>query len=487
MKWVVFGIAVAVVGSQGVQIIFPLLDYPQVKLVLVGYTIIHLAWLAVPLSIAIAMLRFRLWDIDPIINRTLVYGALTACIVGIYVLVVGSLGTLFQARGNLLISLVATGLVAVLFQPLRARLQRSVNRLMYGERDDPYAVVARLGQRLEATLTPEAVLPAIVETVKEVLKLPYAAITVRQKDTFPVAASAGIAPEPHALVRLPLVSHTALVGELLLALRAPGETFSEADQRLLHDLANQIGVAVEAVCLTADLQRLTVDLQHSRERLVLAREEERRRIRRDLHDGLGPTLAALAFTAGTVGDLIPTNPQAATALVTELQHAIRATVADIRRLVYDLRPPTLDEVGLVAAIRERAVQSSTPAQVQECPNAQHGLQVLVEAPERLPPLPAAVEVAAYRIVQEALTNVIRHAQAQMCIVHLALAEVLQVEIIDDGIGVPPDHHAGVGLRSMRERAAELGGTCVIEALAGGGTRVCARLPVGTLIGGISGA
>jgi len=161
----------------------------------VGFTI------GIPVAIGIAILRHQLYDIDIIINRTLVYGILTASIAGLYVLVVVSLGTLFQAQGNLVISLFATGLIAVLFHPLRSRLQHGVNRLMYGERDDPYAVLSRLGRRLEATLAPEAVLPIIVETVAQALRLPYAAITLKQGDEFTTAAAYGIAREE--LVRLP--------------------------------------------------------------------------------------------------------------------------------------------------------------------------------------------------------------------------------------------------------------------------------------------
>jgi signal transduction histidine kinase len=338
-------------------------------------------------------------------------------------------------------------------------------------------------------------LPTIVETVKEALKLPYVAITLATDDQRPmtndgsestvdwstIAAASG-SPVGNS-VRLPLVYQGETVGELVLAPRTPGETFGAADRRLLQDLAHQIGVAVHAVHLTADLQRLTTDLQRSRERLVLAREEERRRLRRDLHDGLGPTLAALALTASNVGDLIPINPSAATALATDLQNEIRATVADIRRLVYDLRPPALDELGIVAAIRERAIQIGRRESEVGNRGTEDGgpgsrrLKVIVEAPEHLPPLPAAVEVATYRIVQEALTNVVRHAQADTCIVRLSLTDALEVEIVDDGAGLPPEHPAGVGLFSMRERAAELGGSCVIERNHGNGTRVYARLPV----------
>ncbi len=475
-KWVVFGLTAAVAGTLGVEIASQVLSHSYVIFFLVGNTIVLLCQILIPLTIGIAILRYRLWEINLLINRTLVYGMLTVCVVGLYVLVVGSLGALFQTRGNLLISLIATGLVAVLFQPLRNRLQQGVNRLMYGERDDPYAVLTRLGQRLEVTLASEAVLPTIVETIAQALKLPYAAITMKQDEVFIIAASYG--EHRDDLMRLPLIYQAEPVGELVLAPRVSGETFSTSDKRLLNDLTHEVGVAVHAVRLTADLQRLTNDLQRSRERLVLTREEERRRLRRDLHDGLGPTLAALALTASTVGDLIPIDPAAATKLVTELQNEIRATVGDIRRLVYELRPPTLDELGLVAAIRERAALFSSSHQTGTGHGTPSGLQVRVEAPDSLPLLQAAVEVAAYRIVQEAITNVTRHAQAHTCIVRLSLADnVLQVEILDDGIGLPVERETGVGLLSMRERAAELGGSCVIEKRNEKGTRVCARLPV----------
>lgn len=475
-KWVVFGLTAAVVGTLGVEITSLALGLTHVIFILIGSTFVLLCQVLIPLTIGIAILRYRLWDINLLINRTLVYGALTLCVVGLYVVVVGSFGALFQARGNLLISLVATGLVAVLFQPLRDRLQQSVNRLIYGERDDPYAVLIRLGQRLEATLAPGAVLPTIVETIAQALKLPYVAITVKRDEAFTIAASYG--ERGDELISLPLVYQGEHIGELVLAPRISGETFSASDKRLLNDLTHEVGIAVHAVRLTADLQRLTNDLQRSRERLVLTREEERRRLRRDLHDGLGPTLAALALTASTAGDLIPTDPTAATKLVTELQNEIRATVGDIRRLAYGLRPPTLDELGLVAAVRERAAQFSFSRQAVSETGAPSGLQVRVEAPASLPPLPAAVEVAAYRIVQEALTNVTRHALAHTCIVRLSLVDhVLQMEILDDGIGLPAERATGVGLLSMQERAAELGGSCVIEKRNGSGTSVCARLPL----------
>jgi signal transduction histidine kinase len=212
--------------------------------------------------------------------------------------------------------------------------------------------------------------------------------------------------------------------------------------------------------------RLTADLQRSRERLVTAREEERRRLRRDLHDGLGPQLASLTLTLAAARELLRHDVDAADVLLQELAIHTQAAIADIRRVVYDLRPPALDDLGLVLALREQAAQYS-----------QAGLQITIAAPERLPQLPAAVEVAAYRIVQEALTNVVRHAQAQTCTVRLALGDALDLEVKDDGVGLPQGGRAGVGLTSIRERTAELGGTCRIESTPGAGTCIQARLPL----------
>ncbi len=439
---------------------------------LVGNTLFpDFAWLiggisvaCVPIAIGVAVLKYRLYDIDLVINRTLVYGALTACVVGLYILIVGYLGALFRIDDNLFVSVVAAGLVAVLFAPLRDRLQRGVNRLIYGERDDPYAVLSLLGERMKAADAPEAVLPAIVKTVAQALKLPYVAIALKQDDgEFETVAVRGH-PKGEPLV-LPLSYGAETIGQLILSPRAPGEPFDSADKRLLDDLARHAEAAAYAVRLTADLQR-------SRERLVNAREEERRRLRRDLHDGLGPQLATLTLKLDAARNLISQEPQAADTLLAGLKAQTQTAISDIRRLVYGLRPPTLDDLGLVPAIREQATNYS-----------QNGLNLSVEAPQELPPLPAAVEVAAYRIVQEALTNASRHARASECRIRFSIGDELELGITDNGIGLPEDRRAGVGLSSMRERAAELGGTCTVVPLGpAGGTRVLARLPLPTSSG-----
>jgi signal transduction histidine kinase len=401
-----------------------------------------------------------------VINRTLVYGLLTLIVAGLYVLVVGGLGVMFQPAGNLALSLIGVGLVALVAQPVRERLQNAVNRLMYGERDDPYAVLSRLSQRLEDTLVPVAILPTIVETVARALKVPYAVIEINGERSTVSQVEWKANPTVHRslftapLLTAPLVFQSENLGHLRVAPRAPDEAFSAADRRLLEDLARQAGAAAQAV-------RLAADLQHSREQLVTAREEERRRLRRDLHDGLGSQFAALHLRADTLRALIQNNPSAAEAVAIELRDEIRAAVTDIRRLVYELRPPALDELGLTGAMRALAAQRTSA----------NGLQVLIDAPEPLPPLPAAVEVAAYRITQEALTNVVRHANANTCHIQLALADDLRLEIRDDGIGLPSQPHTGVGLRSMRERAAELGGTFRAETNTAGGTRLITKLPL----------
>ena len=452
--FIVWGLYPALAGIEPVTPGMPALVWE-----LAQDTAWYLSLAVLAFCFGVAIFRRRLWDIDLIINRTLVYGGLTVSVIGLYVLLVGGLGALFQARGNLLISLLATGVIAILFQPLRDRLQRGVNRLMFGERDDPVTVLSKLGQELETAATPDALLGNLVASVAGALKLPYAAVEL---DSEVVAAAGQPAGTPE---RLPLVYQTQTVGYLLVGRRTPGEAFGPADRRVLETIAHQAGAAAHTVRLTAALQR-------SRQRIVAAREEERRRLRRDLHDGLGPQLASQTLGLDAVDRLIEAEPDRARSLIRELKKQAQGAVADVRRLVYGLRPPALDDLGLRCALYEETLRFN-----------EKGLQVTFEAPETLPALPAAVEVAAYRIVMEALHNVARHAgarhaAARTCAVRLEVdADWLVVEVLDDGIGIPEGRRSGVGLQSMRERAAELNGRCRIEPRDGGGTRVRAELPL----------
>ena len=470
MKWLVYAVGIFFLISalsSMIWIIWP--DYQWAAEINIVMT--NLGILGIAIAAAIAVLHHRLYDIDLIINRTLVYSALTAGVAALYGLVVGTLGVLFQARSNLFVSLLATGLAAILVQPMRDVLQRLVNHLMYGERDDPYAVLSKLSRRLESSLPPEATLPAVVETVAQALKLPYVAIALKQEADIKIVASYGLA--GGEWVQLPLIYQGETIGQLRLRRRSPGETFTPGEQRLLRDIAHHIGVTAHTVLLTEDLRRMAEDLQRSREELVKSREEERRRLRRDLHDDLGPQLASLKLNLDVARNLVLRDPRAAEALLLDLRTQSQSAIADIRRLVYDLRPPALDELGLIGAIQEYTQQIVSHDAVHS------GLQIKLDSPKDLPPLPAAVEVAAYRITLEALANFVRHSQGRNCCISISMIdEHLQVEVKDDGLGLPGDVLPGVGLNSMRERAAELGGTCVIEALPQGGTRVLVRLPLG---------
>jgi two-component system, NarL family, sensor kinase len=412
-----------------------------------------------PLAFAVAILRHNLFEIDRLINRTVVYGVLTISAGGIYLLVVGAFGIFFQAQGNWVISLIATGVVAILFHPLREWINRWVNRRMYGDRDEPFEVLARLGQRLETTLSPDAVLPTLVETIAQALKLPYVGLLLDDSGPKTVVSYG----KPTTSTKsYPLLNQGEPVGQLIIARRAEDEEFSENEERLLSSIARQAGAAVHTVLLTADLQR-------SRQRLVTAQEEERRRLRRDLHDGLGPTLAAHLLKIGLARSYL--DPESVTdRYLEQLEEETEDILAEVRRLVYNLRPPTLDQLGLIGAIKAIAEQYTHPVE-------QSGqMQVEVHAPGGVPALPAAVEVAAYRIVQEALTNASRHAQAACCTIEVNFQNGLHLKITDNGRGLPSGHRSGVGLNSMRERAVELGGRFEVHSSNGGGTEISVIIP-----------
>jgi signal transduction histidine kinase len=454
-RWVVGGIVLTSASFAVVVVLAAVLGQEPDSATgfALGGTAYYLSLLPLPLSIGVAIFRDRRWGLDAIISRGLVYLGLSAAVVVIYAAIVVGIGGLLAVDGTLL-SLAATGVVAVLFQPMRQRLQTLVGRLLYGERDDPYGVLARLGRRLEEAPEPDAVLPTIVATLAGALRLPYVAIALRHAGTLHLAAEAGS--ESPRLLRLPLSHRGEPVGELRVGLRAGERSFAGREMELLRDAARQASAAAHAVGLTSDLRR-------SRERLVFAREEERRRLRRDLHDGLGPALASVTLMADAARNLLASDPARADALLAELKAETRAATAEVRRVVYELRPAALDELGLIGSIREQAAQCS-----------QAGIAVEVSA-EELGDLSAAIEVAAYRIVAEALTNVMRHARATSCRVSLRRGAMLRLEVADDGRGLASST-PGVGTATMRERAEELGGSMRIETSTAG-TTVTAELPL----------
>ena len=412
-----------------------------------------------PVAIGIAVLRYRLYEIDILISRAVLYGLLTAGVAAVYLGVVTIAYLVFRVHDrDLGVQVIATALAAAALFPLRDRVQRRVNRLFYGDRGAPYEALARLGRRVEVAADTETALNSVVRTIADSLRLPYAALELRLGDGWSPAAAYGEAPPQ--VVAFPLTSQRETVGRLLVGTRSPGEQLGPDDERLLADLARQAGPTTHAVALRRALDA-------SRAGLVTAREEERRRLRRDLHDGLGPTLAGLTLGLDTARTRAAGQPELAE-LLAKLKAETQRAVTDVRRIVYGLRPPTLDEFGLVGSLREEVgrLQYEAPA-----------LAVTLDAPaDGLADLPAAVEVACYRIVTEALTNVTRHAHASRCSVQIRFDCDLDVDVRDDGTGLPEGWRAGVGIASMRERVTELGGELVIEPSLPHGTRINARLP-----------
>lgn len=409
-----------------------------------------------PLAIGVAILRSRLFDIQLVLSRTLVYGALTVGVVGLYAAVVGVARAVLDRQG--LAGLLAVGLVAVAIQPVHAWLRRRVERWVYGDRSDPYAALQRLSGRLESTESAAEVLATVRACVAEALRVDVVRIELTG-EADDVTAGRPSAPGP--VERAPLLHRGELLGDLVVEV-PPGRSFTASDRQVLDDLARQAAVAVDAV-------RLTLDLQRSRARLVTAREEERRRLRRDLHDGLGPSLAAMVLKLNAVSGHV--SEPTAQELLGQLRAETRAAIDEIRRLVDDLRPPALDEVGLVGALRQRAAALTG--------DQAGGTRFVVEGPTDTAPLPAAVEVAAYRIAVEAMTNVLRHARATRCTVTIEVDGAVEVAVLDNGDGARWVDGAGdgVGMGSMRERAAELGGSCTVLRRAEGGTAVRAVIPV----------
>jgi len=410
---------------------------------------------ALPLSMTAAVLRHRLYDLDQIVNRTAVWLVMTLLVIAGYVVLVEALSNMVTEGNTSLASIAATGLIAVAFEPLRRRVQRGLDRLLYGDRDDPYVVIARLGDLLGHTLEPNAVLPLLTGTIVRSLQVPYVAVEVAGGETPRLLAEHGSAIT--TVEAFEMQAHGRHIGRLLVANRGTGARFTPRERRLLGDVALQAAVAVEASLLIADLQT-------SRERLVTAREEERRRLRRDLHDGLGPALAGMSMQVRAAHKMTGEQTKVRT-ILTALAEDLKVATTEVRQLVDQLRPPALD-AGLEAALRSECQRFNGSA-----------LQVRLRVEDPLDGLPAALEVAAYRIVAEALTNAARHSKAGTCQVTVRRAQRLSLEIVDDGVGIASSVRRGMGLDSMQRRAAELGGTCEITAVAPHGTAVRVSLPV----------
>jgi signal transduction histidine kinase len=437
-------------------------------LVMLSFFVLPASWSSAGLTSAVSLtgvalvvgiVRPHLVDVDRLLGGTLLYAAMAVTVLVVDACVLGATSVLLGERlAERDAAVVALLLVTAVYGPLRHRLWLGVRRLVLGRRDDPYRVVAGLAEQLERSDTPEDELLAVARAVAEAFRSPYVAVEVDRAGGECVVASYGTAP---ADVRvLPITYRGETVGRLVLPSDSPRVALTGRDERLLGDVVRQAAFAARTAHLARELQR-------SREQIVTAREEERRRLRRDLHDGLGPALGGVGLRIDTARNLAARRPADADKLLKQAREDVTTALADVRRLVHDLRPPALDDVGLLGAVQQQAARLRAP-----------GLTVTVDGGPGLDGLPAAVEVAAYRIASEALTNVARHAAAAECRVSLAVRDgALVVEVADDGVGIPAGTPSGVGLVSLRERAAELGGECRIECPDERGTVVRARLPL----------
>ena len=396
------------------------------------------------------------------LHRAVFLTSLGFVVVLLYAVAVGASGLLLRERDPLA-SMIATGVVAALFHPLYVRLQRGANRLVYGEPTSPYQTMSRLVEGMERTARrPSAMWADVAEGVAQALRLPYAAVALRQPsgDAVERAEYGSRDREGLRLEALPLTWDGETLGALELGTVGPRPRMSADTEALLGHLVRQ----VSAVAHTA---RLAQEVQASRERIVTAREEERRRLGRDLHDGLGAGLAGALLRIDAIAEAFEGHQELQDRFA-DARRGIEDAIAEARRLAYSLRPPALDEFGLAFAVRELALRCERPQ-----------LAVEVEAPERLPAMTAAVETAAYRIVQEALANALRHSGGDRIRIALRWRDGLEATVEDNGRGLGASDAPGVGIRSMRERAAELGGRFELtpgRLSGGGGTRVRVHFP-----------
>jgi signal transduction histidine kinase len=321
-----------------------------------------------------------------------------------------------------------------------------------------------LGQRLAEMVEPQSVVDSIAQTLSDAVGASYVAIYLRSQfgsdDELVAELSPGEHMVPQGMYEFPFMRHDEVIGNMLVGVPDAAGPLPLQVRALIEDFARRAGGAMASV-------RLLHDLKRAREQMVFSREEERKLLRRNLHDTIGPTLASLNLQSNAVRKLVVSDPERAQALLDEMRTQIRSVIADIRRVVENLRPPALDELGLMSAIEEQAKAFGA-----------EGLRVYVDNPGRLPPLNAAVEVAAYRIALEALANVARHSKAEQCWIRVKHEpDLLRVEVLDDGVGMPSGYKPGVGLASMRQRALELGGECRIQSAPDAGMLVTALLPL----------
>ncbi len=456
-RWFVVGSATLAFGgvSELGREVFPSWPWPGDRWELV-------ASLLLPVSLALAVTVDHLLDAKLIVRRAALYATLSVVAFVAYAAVTALLAAAFSPSSSVTRASAAAG-AALALVPAHAAARRWIDTHVYGDSRRPDTVLSAIGTSVAKAPGSRSALDAVVQAIHASMKLPFVSVSL---DAGPdgaalVSARAGT---PIALDESFPIEHAGIqLGRLEVARRSPSEELRSEELELLARLALQVGVVAHDVFLEAQLRS-------SRQELVVAREEERRRLRSDLHDGLGPTLASVVLGLDVATQHVD-DPNLRD-LLTDLARDVNTAIDDIRRVVYGLRPPELDEYGLARAVEHHV--RSVSARV-------NGALELTVSCDDIPALPAAVEVAAYRITLEAITNVTRHADATSCAVQLAIRDGnLWVEVTDDGSGLSDNRHVGVGLTSMRDRAEELQGDLEVDDN-DPGTRVRARLPLHELV------
>jgi signal transduction histidine kinase len=485
VKWFAAGLATTVAFEVVFPSFLPSAANPgPLELSVLGVSAV-IGGLAVPVTVAVAVLKYRLYDIDIIINRTLVYAALAAFITAVYIGIAVGIGTLVGSGGqpNLWLSIVATIIVAVGFQPLRERLQRIANRLVYGTRATPYEVLSKFSGHVAETYAADEVLPRMAQVLQEGTGAESATVwllangelrpaatypgTPVTSDALPIAN--GSLPDLPGATRAVEVRHQ---GELLGALsvsKRRAEGLTPIEERLIDDLAQQAGLVLRNVRLRADLQARLDELRTSRQRLVQAQDEERRRLERNLHDGAQQYLVAIKVKLGLVQMLLASAPAQARATLAKLKGDADEALETLRDLARGIYPPLLADRGLVVALESQARKAAVSTTVEADGVGRYAQDV---------------EATVYFCVLEALQNVQKYARATHVIVRVRdAAGCLEFEVRDDGAGFDTSTaRGGTGLTNMSDRMDALGGSVSVMSRLGAGTSVRGELPVAVAAG-----
>ena len=421
-----------------------------------GQILLLLSFLLVPVAIGIAIVRYELLDIRLVLSRTLLYGLVIAVVIAGYAGIVAALSLVVSTRTERTASIAAALVVAICFNPLRLLVQRLVDGAFYGSRADP----VRTAQGIGAGLRDDDDLAGVLDRARAGLRL--GSLRLQRAPDGLLVATAGTPREDENLVELPLSYRGKVVGTLIVGLRRGETELHAADRKTLDLVGTPLAVALHATALAEQVQQARIAT-------VEAAAAERVRLQRELHDGLGPTLTSLGFTADAAYNLLRTDPVAAESMLLEVRTELRTALDNVRRVVYGLRSIELDDLGLTGALRQRVAATGTA-----------GVDIELDLPEHLPDLSPAVELAAYRIVNEAVANAARHSSTRECTVRLTAGDTLDIDVTDPGTpasGWTP----GVGLRSITERAEEVGGAAGAGPTTSGWT-VWARLPLPSTTG-----